>query len=141
MVDGRDLCLAALELSIRIQQVIDGRDEVVMPHAARQIARKGGQIAQPALVVLCHQHAQHLAGAQFIGPIGAGSDITLHLPDRHQRQRMRLIAERARELLRQLYGRRVNFEKMELFSHQVQNYIFYHPLWPFSARNVVHLQR
>ena len=74
-----------------------------------------------AQIVLSHKYSQHLASPQFLGPVSAGCYVTLHLLYCHQCQRMRLIAERTRELLRHLYGCHINVKKMELFGHQVQN--------------------
>ena len=127
MVDGGNLCFALLELSLRIQQIIDRRHEKVMPDTARQITRECREVSQSSIAVLSDQHAQHLSSIQFVSPVVTRSDITLHLLHCHQRQRMRLIAEWARELLRQLHCCCITSQQMKYLNHQVQNYYFYPP--------------
>ena len=127
MIDGGDLRLALLELSLGVKQVIDRWHKIVMMHLACQIARESCEKAQSALTILGNEDSQHLASAQFNGPIGSRGDIPLHLLNRHERQRMRLIAERAGELLRQLQQCCIIPQQMKFAHHQVQNYYFYHP--------------
>ena len=117
MVDGGNGRLAVLELALRVQQVIDGRHKEVVPDAARQVARERRQKSQSPLGIACHQHAQHLACRHFFGPIVARRHILLHPFDRHPRQRVRLVAERAGESLGQLHGPGIFSQQMEFVNH------------------------
>jgi hypothetical protein len=56
----------------------------------------------------------------------------LHLPDRHKRQRVRLIAERACELLRQLHCCHVALKPMKFAHHHGKITDFYQALWQFD---------
>ena len=69
-VDGSNLRLTPLELALRVQQIINRRHKKVVEHASSQVARERCQKAQLTLMIFCHEHAQHLSGAHFIGPIG-----------------------------------------------------------------------
>ena len=100
-INRGDLGFTLLELALRIQQVIDRRHKEIVLHATRQIARESCKITQLPRFIQRHQYTQHFSRRQFIGPIGTRGYIPLHLLDCHQCQRMRLIAVRASELLRQ----------------------------------------
>ena len=101
-VDGRYLALRALEMAVGLLRVEHGRHEVRPVVPAAEQTRIGGkesalQCARPVLV-LNHQHAEHLAATLLRAhQVGVG-DIALQLLRRSLGKRVYVVAERIGEL-------------------------------------------
>ncbi len=59
-VDGGDVFLFDFEETLRLQQVIYGRNEVGVLVLPRQYARKRGQVTNLPISGLHHQYSEHL---------------------------------------------------------------------------------
>ena len=87
-----------LEVSIRVQQVINWRDEVIVVVTACQVAGKGGEEGEVACRGADYQYTEHLAFLEFFVPLGAGLQVGLHGFGCLDAKRMRSVVERIGEL-------------------------------------------
>ena len=87
-----------LEVSIRIQQVVNWRDEVGMVVTACQVAGKGGEEGEVVCWGADNQYTEHLAFLEFLVPLGAGLQVGLHGFGCLDAERMRGVVERIGEL-------------------------------------------
>ena len=126
VVNLGNLRLAGAEKTLWLKQVVDVRHKVgkfagyhtppaplyLRGGVSSKVARVGGEISQPAVLILHHQHAQHLAGKEFVAPQLLAQGIVHHLGRRHLAQFMRHIVERKSEPRRQLHATHVMQEPM-----------------------------
>ena len=88
-----------LEVSIRVQQVINWRDEVIVVVTACQVAGKGGEEGEVACRGADYQYTEHLAFLEFFVPLGAGLEVRLYGFCGLHTERMRGVMKGVSELL------------------------------------------
>ena len=101
-VDGAYLALRTLEMAVGLLRVEHGRHEVRPVVPAAEQARIGGKEAAlqcaRLVLVLNHQHAEHLAATLLRAhQVGIG-DVALQLQRRSLSKRVYFVAERIGEL-------------------------------------------
>ena len=131
-VECGDALFALLEVAVGLQQVVDGRHEVVEPAAAGKQAGVGSQETDGSVGALHHEHAEHLALLQFFRPLCLGGDVALQLPASLEGERMRLVAERISELVGK---RQAGVERMKC-SHACKVTLFLSIAKGFKVNNI-----